>query len=266
MNRKRKYDYYTICHGDTFSQISKKFTIPIKQLKEDNQLKSNYLYAGQLLKIKRTVSTMALSMPSVLISKGFTNKKDISLTFDAGANAEHTEKILNVLKKHNIRTTMFLTGKWVEKFPELSRRIIEDGHEIANHSYSHPDFTKIPPEQMVEELQKTEECFEKVLGTKGIPIFRPPFGAWDCSVLETVGKVNFPYTVYWSIDTIDWKETDVGQMVERIMTKATRNDIVLAHLNGNLTAEAIDTVIPKLLNKGFQIVKVSKMLRNFICK
>ncbi|WP_066294954.1 polysaccharide deacetylase family protein [Bacillus sp. FJAT-29937] len=262
--RKRNYDFYTVCYGDTLGQISKKFSIPIEQLIGDNQLKSDYLYAGQLIKIKRTDSTMARSMPSVLISKGFTNKKEISLTFDAGAGAEQTGKILNVLKKHRIQTTMFLTGKWVEQFPELSRRILQDGHEIANHSYSHPDFTKITQEKMTEELQRTEECFEKNLGTKGIPLFRPPFGAWDQSVLETVGKMNLPYTVYWSIDTIDWQEPPVEKMVERIMTKAKGNDIVLAHLNGKLTAEAIDTVIPMLLNKGFKIVKVSKMLRNLI--
>ncbi|MEH7392816.1 polysaccharide deacetylase family protein [Bacillus sp. JJ1474] len=259
--KKSKYNYYTICHGETLSHISKKFSIPIEQLKEDNQLKSNYLYAGQLIKINRKVLTETISLPSVLISNGFTNKNEISLTFDAGAGAEHTGEILNVLKKHRIQTTMFLTGKWVEQFPKLSRRIIEDGHEIANHSYSHPDFTKIPSDKMTEELQKTEECFEKLLGTKGIPLFRPPFGAWNKSVLETAGKNQFPYTVYWSIDTIDWKETSSDEIGERIMTKSTGNDIVLAHLNGKSTAKAMEVVIPKLLNKGLQIVKVSEMLK-----
>nr|WP_254119638.1 polysaccharide deacetylase family protein [Bacillus sp. FJAT-29790] len=258
--RERKFNYYTICHGDTLSLISKKFSVPIEQLKEDNQLASDSLYAGQLIKIKGDVVITPIPFPSVLISKGFTDKKVISLTFDAGASAENTEEILNVLKKYHIQTTMFLTGKWVEQYPELSRRIVEDGHEIANHSYSHQDFSKITPEKMAEEIRKTEECFQKLLGTNGIRLFRPPFGAWNKSVLETVGGMDFPYSVYWSIDTIDWQEPSIDRIVERIMTKATGNDIVLAHLNGKPTAEAMDAVIPILLKDGFQIVKVSEML------
>ena len=107
----------------------------------------------------------------MLISKGFEGKKVISLTYDAGNSADKTEEILNILKKHGIQTTMFLTGAWVDKYPELAKRIISDGHEIANHSYSHPDLTKLSYEDIIEELNKTTSCFEKVLGTREVLYF-----------------------------------------------------------------------------------------------
>ncbi|MGG2937112.1 polysaccharide deacetylase family protein [Bacillus pacificus] len=255
----KHYDYYTISYGETLGQISKRFDIPIEKIKIDNKLKSEFIYAGQLLKIDKQFSK-EINLPSVLISKGFEGKKVISLTYDAGDSADKTEEILNILKKHGIQTTMFLTGVWVEKYPELAKRIISDGHEVANHSYSHPDLTKLPYEDIIEELNKTTSCFEKVLGTRGIALFRPPFGTWNRDVLKAVGELGIPYTIHWSIDTIDWKEPPSEAIVTRIMNRVKERDIVLFHLNGKPTAVATDKVITELKRKGYQIVKVSEML------
>ncbi|KFM99419.1 LysM peptidoglycan-binding domain-containing protein [Bacillus clarus] len=254
------YNYYTISYGETLGQISKRFGISIEKIKIDNKLKSGFIYAGQLLKIDKQFSE-DLNLPSVLISKGFEGKKVIALTYDAGDGADKTEEILNVLKKYDIQTTMFLTGAWVDKYPELAKRIISDGHEIANHSYSHPDLTKLSAEDIIEELNKTTSCFEKVLGTKGSALFRPPFGTWNKTVLNAVGEVGIPYTIHWSIDTIDWKEPPPEAIVTRIMDRVKERDIVLFHLNGKPTAVATDMVITELKRNGYQIVKVSEMLK-----
>lgn len=254
-----KYHYYTICPGDTLGKISKEFGIPIEQLKQENKLTSDLIFAGQLLKIDRKYIS-SKSMPSVLIAKGLKDDKMISLTFDAGASAENTKKILDVLKKYDVKTTMFLTGSWVEEFPQLAKRIVSDGHEIANHSYSHPDFTKLSKDEILSELKQTVSSFETILGTKGSPLFRPPYGYWNKNLLETTGLMDIPFAIYWSIDTLDWQEPSVNFMCNRILSKITGNDIVLAHLNGKPTADAMNLVIPKLKKQGFQLVKVSEML------
>jgi peptidoglycan/xylan/chitin deacetylase (PgdA/CDA1 family) len=255
----KKYDYYTINYGETLGKISKEFGISIEKLKQDNQLTSDFIYAGQLLKIDSEYTT-SKTMPSVLISKGLKDDNMISLTFDAGASAENTENLLDVLKRNNLQTTMFLTGAWVEKYPKLAKRIVSDGHEIANHSYSHPDFTKLSKNEILSELTRTSSNFEKILGQKGSPLFRPPYGYWNKNLLEAAGQLDIPFTIYWSIDTIDWQEPTVDTICHRILSKLAGNDIVLAHLNGKPTAASMDLVIPELKKRGYQLVKVSQML------
>ncbi|MCP1123586.1 polysaccharide deacetylase family protein [Bacillus sp. 3103sda1] len=257
-----QFNLYTICHGETLGSISKKFEIPVQQLKEDNNLHSDLIYAGQLLKID-SQKAIAKFTSSVLISKGLGNEKMVSLTYDAGDSAEETEKILDVLKKHGIQTTMFLTGTWVGKFPELAKRILADGHEIGNHSYSHPDLTKLSIPMIMSELAKTKKCFETILGQKGTSLFRPPYGYWNKDVLEAASKVEYPYTVYWSLDTIDWKEPSVETIVSRVMGSIKEQDIVLFHLNGIPTEEASDIIISQLKNQGYSLVRVSDLLRNY---
>lgn len=255
----KKYEYYTICYGETLEKISKEFGISIEQLKKDNDLKSDFIYAGNLLKIdSKYIGSKA--MPSVFISKGLKDDKMISLTLDAGHSAENTEAILDILKSNDVQTTIFLTGVWVEKFPLLAKRIISDGHEIASHSYNHPDLTKLSKDEIISEVKHGLDTFEKVLGTKGSPLFRPPYGYWNKNLLEAAGEMDIPYTVYWSIDTIDWQEPTEDIICQRIFSKLSGNDIILAHINGKTTAGAISLVIPELKKQGYKLVKVSEML------
>ena len=138
--------------------------------------------------------------------------------------------------------------------------MVSEGHEIANHSYSHPDFTKLTKNEMLSELKRTNLIFEKIIGKKGSPLFRPPYGYWNKDLLEAAGQLDIPYTVYWSIDTIDWQEPTLDIICHRIFSKLTGNDIVLAHLNGKPTAAAMNIVIPELKKRGYRLVKISEML------
>ncbi|KFN02950.1 LysM peptidoglycan-binding domain-containing protein [Bacillus clarus] len=253
------YDYYTICHGDTLGSISKKFNISVEKIKIDNSMDSDWTYVGQLIKIDRGYTQFTF-LPSTLISKGFINEKIISLTYNANGFADKTEEILEVLKKHNIQTTMFLTGKWVESFPTLARRIVLEGHEIANFSYSHSDLIRTPYENIIEEFKKTTDCFKDILKTEGVPLFRPPLGNWNKKILEIASKIGYPYTIHWNIDSNDWKESEVDSIVRKVMDNVKGGDIVLFHLNGNSTAAATDIIISELRKKKYKIVKVSEML------
>jgi peptidoglycan/xylan/chitin deacetylase (PgdA/CDA1 family) len=108
----------------------------------------------------------------------------VALTFDAGAGDEHAEEILDILRAASVRATMFLTGQWVEDNPLLVRRIVADGHELANHSYSHPDFTELSAEGMLAELDSAEWAAWRIAGTSTYPFFRPPYGARNAHVLD----------------------------------------------------------------------------------
>ncbi|MBM7647427.1 peptidoglycan/xylan/chitin deacetylase (PgdA/CDA1 family)/spore maturation protein CgeB [Bacillus ectoiniformans] len=257
-----QFSYYTICYGETLSLIADQFGVSVEKLKQDNQLSSDYIYAGQLLKLDKGAAE-SVSDTSVLITKGETNEKMVALTYDAGASAEETAGILDVLSDHQVQTTVFLTGEWVERYPELAKRMISDGHELANHTYSHPDLTKISTVNIIKELNKTSRTFNRILGTKGSPIFRPPFGHWDKKALQAIGRAGFPFTVNWSIDTLDWQEPPAETIVQSVVNKIQPGDIVLFHLNGKPTAAASDKIISELKRQGYRLVKVSELLNEF---
>ncbi len=257
-----RWELYTVCNGDTLSSISRNFGVPIKKLMEINELTSDmidHIDAGQLLKIRR-LATTEKKQSSVLICKGNTNKKYIALTYDAGDGASATSHLLNVLDKYNVKTTFFLTGEWTEKYPDIGRQIINSGHEIGNHTFNHPDLTKITRSEIIDEVVKAEATIKKLTNTDCRPLFRPPFGAWNRDVLEALGELGYQYSIYWSLDTIDWKQPSVDDIVTRIMDRIKNDDIILMHLEYLNTAKATDIIIPKLKALGYEFVKVSQML------
>jgi peptidoglycan/xylan/chitin deacetylase (PgdA/CDA1 family) len=147
------------------------------------------------------------------IERGNTSKRRVALTFDAGASGVPLPKILAALCQAGIRSTFFLTGAWVQENPEGAKAIVADGHEIANHSTTHPDFTTLSDAEIVQELQTTEDIIQKAVGRSSRPYFRPPFGARDKRVLAAAWSVGYR-GVYWTIDSGDWREdatADGGQ-------------------------------------------------------
>ncbi|MEH7073304.1 polysaccharide deacetylase family protein [Neobacillus drentensis] len=165
------------------------------------------------------------------------------------------------MKKHNVKATFFLTGKWVEKYPNLAKRIAEEGHEIGNHSYSHPDAVKITTNAFKQDIIKAEEAIKAVTGKSPQPFFRFPFGAYNSTTLKTVGSAGYPYSIQWSLDTIDWKQPATDVIISRIKNGASNGDIILMHIGGINTPEAVDKVIPWLKDQGYQLVPLSILLK-----
>lgn len=196
--------------------------------------------------------------PSILKKRGDVRTKKIALTYDAGAGNAGIN-ILDVLKKHNVKSTFFLTGKWVDENKDLARRIRNDGHEIGNHTYTHPNLTNLPYDQMIKEIKDAENSIINVTGINPQPIFRQPYGAYNSKVLQAVGEAGYPYSVYWSIDTLDWRHPEPDVIVQRIIDNAESGAIVLLHVGGKNTPEASDIVIPKLKSQGFDLVPVSEL-------
>lgn len=200
--------------------------------------------------------------PSTLILNGNRKYKQISFTYDSGSEDSETSEILDVLKKHNVKATFFLTGIWVEKFSDLAQRIYYEGHEIGNHSYDHPNMVDLSHDEIINNILKGEETIKKIIGVNPRPLFREPFGAWNKEVFQAVGDAGYKYSIYWSIDTIDWKLPSTRVIVNRILRKAKNGDIVLMHLSGNSTAQATDIAIKNLKFFGFKFVTVGELLQD----
>ncbi|OOR09242.1 hypothetical protein BW897_28870 [Bacillus cereus] len=200
---------------------------------------------------------------SIFVATGNILHKKIALTFDAGGD-EDGAAILKVLKQYHTISTFFLTGQWVEKFPSIAQSIVTDGHEIGNHTYSHPDLTKLSHAEIIKEISLGEQIIKRELGVNTRPLFRQPFGYGNKEVLRATKFAGFNYSIHWSLDTLDWKQPSVEFIVQRILNNVRNGDIILMHLLGLQTGKALEIVIPELKSRGFQLVTVSDLLKDTV--
>lgn len=198
--------------------------------------------------------------PSRLVVHGDRSCPQVALTYDAGSTADGAAAILDVLKVHGVTATFFLTGRWVEKYPDLAQRIAAEGHEIANHSYSHPDLTKLPADQVLAEVKQGEEAIRRITGQETRPLFREPFGAFSEPQRRLVRQAGYSYSIYWDVDTLDWQFPPVKTLLDRIIAKSRSGSIVLMHLGVPDSAIASDLAIPRLRSQGYHLVTVTELL------
>jgi peptidoglycan/xylan/chitin deacetylase (PgdA/CDA1 family) len=198
-------------------------------------------------------------MPAQVVRYVYTMEKIIALTFDDEGTATRIKAILSALDRANAHATMFLNGFWIEKNKELVRRMDAAGHEIANHSYSHRNFTMLEPVEIQRELARTNAAIAAA-GVRPGPLFRPPYGSINLKVLYAAGNAGFTYAVLWSIDTKDWEGRSAGQIAETVLSQAKPGAIVLFHLHGENTAAALPGIIAELKSKGYSFVTVSQLI------
>ncbi|USG65285.1 polysaccharide deacetylase family protein [Brevibacillus ruminantium] len=187
----------------------------------------------------------------------------IALTFDDGPDPVYTPQILALLKKYDAKATFFVLGAHVKKNPELSRSIVGAGHEIGNHTYSHPNFFKLRPDQIQQEIEITSEIITAVTGKTPV-LFRPPGGVYNETIVNTVKNLGL-LTVMWSWhqDTRDWSNPGVNKIVRKVLNNARRGDIVLFHDYGgnrSQTVRALEKILPELKRRGFHFVTVSELI------
>jgi peptidoglycan/xylan/chitin deacetylase (PgdA/CDA1 family) len=194
------------------------------------------------------------------ISSGDPASGMVALTFDAGSVDGPTASILDTLRVRGLQVTFFLTGQWVESYPDLARQVAADGHELSNHTYYHPDLTLLSYQQIVWELDYTNGIIESKLGRTSRPWFRPPFGARNQRVLDIAGELGFR-SIYWTLDSGDWRNnaTTAG-VLARVLNNVGPGDIVVHHVAAYPTAEALPTILDSLLTRGLRVVTVSELL------
>lgn len=191
---------------------------------------------------------------------GDRSKKQVIFTFDGGSGDHSATEILETLGEHSVKGTFFLTGKWVEQNPEIARRIVQEGHEIFNHTYNHPDLTTLSLEDINWEFAKTEEIIKNITGVTTKPYFRPPYGARNSVVLDVAGKAGYR-SIYWTVDALDWKPEYTEDMTrDRIMNNLANGTIYMMHIGDDITGAILDDVFTKIKAKGYSIVSLTQGL------
>lgn len=185
---------------------------------------------------------------------GDANQKEIYITFDAGFENGNTEKILDALKKHGVKATFFLVGNYFETQPELVKRMAKEGHTIGNHTYSHPDMSKIGDIQSFQtELQKNEALYRDILGSEMPKLYRPPQGKFCEENLKMAQQLGYS-TVFWSLAYVDWYADDQPtpeQAFSKLLPRIHPGAVVLLHSTSSTNAEILDELLTKWEETGY---------------
>lgn len=186
--------------------------------------------------------------------------KRIALTFDDGPHPTQTKRILDILDAYGVKATFFMIGVNVENYPEAAKEVVQRGHEIGNHTYSHFHLKQLEQVGLSEELEKCEDTLENLCEYR-THLFRPPEGYLSDGVFECAEQGDYSL-ILWSIDTRDWEIKNADKIVETVMSKVGTGDIVLMHdyVYQSKTPEALESLLPKLLALGYEPVTVSELL------
>lgn len=181
----------------------------------------------------------------------------ISISFDAAWGGDKTLGILDLLDEYNIKTTFFLVDIWTQKYPELVKEIVARGHEIGNHSTSHPQMSKLNETQIAKELNTQADNVLAIAGVRPV-LFRPPYGDYNNRVITTARAQGFE-PIQWSVDSLDWKNRGAQEIINRA-TKVKSGDIVLFHNDSQYILDALPAVLKYYAENGYSVVPISEIL------
>ena len=181
----------------------------------------------------------------------------IALTFDDGPSAAWTPVLLDGLKERGVKATFFLIGENADKNPEIVKRMAEEGHLIGNHTYHHVELTKVSENEARLELADTSAVIVRITG-KEPEYMRPPFGAWQRKLEQEIQMLP----VLWTIDPLDWTTENQDEIVNKVVTEAEENDIILLHDCYKSSVEAGLRIVDILQEEGFVFVTVDELLLN----
>ena len=185
--------------------------------------------------------------------------KKIALTIDAAWEDDKTDFILQTLESYNVKATFFLCGFWVEKYPDKVKAIFDAGHELGNHTATHPHMNQLSAAQMQKEIEDFEEMMVKVTGEK-TKVFRAPYGEYNDAVITTVRSLGYE-VLQWDIDTVDWKEERSAQTIlDTVLPKLHPGCIILCHNNGNKIKEYLPKLLETAIAEGYEFVPISELL------
>lgn len=189
-----------------------------------------------------------------------TNEPKIALSFDAAWGNEDTREILSILEKHNTHVTFFMTGGWVEKYPEDVKAILAAGHDLANHSENHKNMSQLSDAQCKEEIMKVHNRVKELTGYEMF-LFRPPYGDYDNHVITNAEDCGY-YAIQWDVDSLDWKDYGTESIIQTVCNHKHlgNGSIILCHNGAKYTASALDTMLSNLEQAGYTVVPVSELI------
>lgn len=287
---------HTVARGDTLFSIARRCGITVAALMSANQLASTLIYPGQTLRVPAAGAPAnppaPVAPPAPEPAQGFTpspaptpqpppspavpaisplynaigeivagpaHAPRIALTLDSGVSSPNNAVILDILRDQHVKTTIFVTGQWAANNPELLKRIAAEGHEIANHSYTHPDFRYQSDAAILNELQRTEDTVQRIAGVSTRPFFRAPYGARNAHTNALVAAQGY-YPIYWTLDSGDWQSTTPESVQTKVVSQVHNGSIVVSHLSSAQTAQTLAATIQQLRAQGFEIVPLSQLL------
>jgi peptidoglycan/xylan/chitin deacetylase (PgdA/CDA1 family) len=183
----------------------------------------------------------------------------IAMTFDDGPSAENTPRLLEMLKQRNIKATFFLIGQNVASNPDLVRRILAEGHEIGNHSWTHPQLSKLSDDRVTAEITKTQDAIKDASGFTPT-LLRPPYGAITPRQRDWIENRFGLNIILWSVDPFDWKRPGASVITQRILSQARPGAIILSHDIHKQTVDAMPATLDGLIVKGYKFATVSQLI------
>jgi polysaccharide deacetylase family sporulation protein PdaB len=219
------------------------------------------LAAGYVYKQNNAVATSgSASSRELPIYCVETDKPQIALTFDAAWGNEDTTQIMEILRKHDIKVTFFMTGGWVDSYPDDVKMILAEGHDLGNHSQNHKNMSQLSDSEKEKELMTVHDKVKELTGYEMF-LFRPPYGDYDNAVVKTAKKCGY-YTIQWDVDSLDWKDYGVDSIIKTVTQHKHlgNGSIILCHNGAKYTAEALDTMITTLKSQGYEFVPLSQLI------
>ncbi|NSL51135.1 polysaccharide deacetylase family protein [Calidifontibacillus erzurumensis] len=196
-------------------------------------------------------------LPPSPIYRGHPDKPMVSFLVNVAWGNEYIPFMLKTMAKHHVTATFFLDGSWVKKYPDIAKMIVDAGHEIGNHAYSHPDLKNLSSHAIREQIVKTNEIIKATTGVTP-KWFAPPSGSFKDEVIKIAAEENMK-VILWTVDTVDWRRPDPTAMVDRVVSKISNGTMILMHPTSS-TAKGLESLILKIKEKEYQIANVSTLL------
>ena len=182
----------------------------------------------------------------------------VAISFDAAWGNEDTDELIDILAQYNVKTTFFVVGQWVDKYPESVLALFTAGHEIMNHSNTHPHMTQLSKEGILSELNACSDKIEAITNVRPT-LLRPPYGDYNNTLITTLTEQGV-YSIQWDVDSLDWKGISAAEITKRVLSKIESGSIVLFHNAAEHTPEALPEILKGIKEMGYEIVPVSEII------
>ena len=189
-----------------------------------------------------------------------TDSPKVAISFDAAWGNEDTAELLIILDQYQVKTTFFMTGGWVESYPDDVKAIAKAGHDLGNHSENHKQMSQISAAECKEEIQKVHDKVKELTGQE-MMLFRPPYGDYNDTLVNAANELGY-HVIQWDVDSLDWKDYGADSIVSKVLEHEHlgNGSIILMHNGAKYTKDALPRVISGLQEKGFEIVPISQLI------
>ncbi len=217
-----------------------------------------FIMASTIINRKDGIIATSASSKQLPVYSVDTKEKKVALTMNCAWNADDIDRILDTLSKNKIHITFFMVGDWVDKYPEYVKKISDNGHEIANHSNTHPHVNQLNIDKNIEQIKLCSEKIEKITGNK-TTLYRGPYGEYNDTVISAANELKHT-TIQWNLDTLDYTGLTGEEMWKRLDSKLSNGSIILSHNGTKHTADSLELLLHNIKEKGYEIVTVSELI------